>query len=49
MMRTIGTEWSSPIAIPDRELEHSPLGISITRDGHTVTVHIYRFADTEDE
>ncbi|WP_461223513.1 hypothetical protein [Methylobacterium sp. CM6247] len=36
------------MSIPDRELEHSPLGGPITRDGHTVTVHIYRFAGTED-
>lgn len=34
--------------IPDRELEHSPLGGPITRDGHTVTVHIYRFANSDD-
>ena len=37
------------MSIPDRELETSPLGGAITRDGQTVTVHIYRFASTEDE
>lgn len=37
------------MTIPDRELETSPLGGAITRDGQTVTVHIYRFAGTEDE
>jgi 3-oxoacyl-[acyl-carrier-protein] synthase III len=37
------------MSIPDRELESSPLGGIITHDGHTVTVHIYRFADTDDE
>ncbi|KQP11412.1 hypothetical protein ASF28_02945 [Methylobacterium sp. Leaf99] len=37
------------MSIPDRELETSPLGGAITRDGQTVTVHIYRFAYTEDE
>lgn len=35
--------------IPDREIEDSPLGGSVTRDGTTVQVHIYRFAGTEDE
>jgi hypothetical protein len=37
------------MSIPDRELETSPLSGAITRDGQTVTVHIYRFAATEDE
>lgn len=37
------------MTIPDRELEHSPLGGPVIRDGQTVTVHIYRFAGTEDE
>ncbi|GJD37739.1 hypothetical protein [Methylobacterium bullatum] len=37
------------MSIPDREIEDSPLGGPITRDSHTVTVHIYRFAGTEDE
>ncbi|KQT17765.1 hypothetical protein ASG40_17290 [Methylobacterium sp. Leaf399] len=37
------------MSIPDRELKTSPLGGAITRDGQTVTVHIYRFAGTEDE
>ena len=35
--------------IPDREIEFSPLGGRITRDGYTVQVHIYRFASSEDE
>ncbi|MDP4021902.1 hypothetical protein Q8W71_04625 [Methylobacterium sp. NEAU 140] len=35
--------------IPDREIEESPLGGRITRDGCTVTVHIVRFADSDDE
>lgn len=37
------------MVIPDPEIEHSPLGGAITRNGQTVTVHIYRFAGTEDE
>jgi hypothetical protein len=37
------------MSIPDRELETSPLGGAITRDGQTVMVHIYQFAGTEDE
>ncbi|KQP51491.1 hypothetical protein [Methylobacterium sp. Leaf108] len=37
------------MAIPDPKIEHSPLGGAITRDGQTVTVHIYRFAGTKDE
>ena len=35
-------------AIPDRELEFSPLSGRVTRHGVTVQVHIYRFADTDD-
>ena len=35
--------------IPDREIEDSPLGGSVTRDGITVQVHIYRFAGTDEE
>ena len=34
---------------PDRDLEFSPLGGRVTRDGCTVQVHIYRFADSDDE
>lgn len=36
-------------SIPDRELEFSPLGGRVTRDGCTVQVHIYRFAGSDDE
>ena len=36
------------MAIPDRELERSPLSGLITRDGITVEVQIYRFAGTAD-
>ena len=32
----------------EREFEHSPLSGSFTRDGETVDVEIYRFADTHD-
>ena len=32
----------------EREFEHSPLSGSFTRDGETVDVEIYRFADTQD-
>ncbi|MCJ2114101.1 hypothetical protein MKK64_23310 [Methylobacterium sp. E-025] len=35
--------------IPEQEIEDSPLAGSVTRDGVTVQVHIYRFADTADE
>ena len=35
--------------IPDHEIEASPLGGSVTRNGITVQVHIYRFAGTDDE
>lgn len=35
--------------IPDREIEFSPLGGRVTRDGCTVQVHIYRFANGDDE
>lgn len=35
--------------IPENEIEDSPLGGSVTRNGITVQVHIYRFADTADE
>ena len=31
---------------PDREIEFSPLGGRVTRDGCSVQVHIHRFADT---
>ncbi|MCJ2106424.1 hypothetical protein MKK70_13735 [Methylobacterium sp. E-041] len=34
---------------PDQKIEDSPLGGSVTRDGVTVQVHIYRFAGTTDE
>ena len=34
--------------IPDREIEDSPLGGIVTRDGITVLVHIYRFAGIND-
>lgn len=34
--------------IPEREIEESALGGRITRDGYTVVVHIYRFADTDE-
>lgn len=37
------------MAIPDRELEFSPLSGRVTRDGVTVQVHIYRFAGTDEE
>ena len=36
------------MAVPDRELEFSPLSGRVTRDGVTVQVHIYRFAGTDD-
>lgn len=36
------------MAIPDRELEHSPLSGSFTHGGVTVQVQIYRFAGTVD-
>jgi hypothetical protein len=36
-------------SIPDREIEFSPLGGRVTRNGCTVQVHIYRFADTDEE
>jgi hypothetical protein len=36
------------MAVPDRELEFSPLSGWMTRDGVTVQVHIYRFADTDE-
>lgn len=32
----------------DGELEMSPLGGAVSRDGHTVKVYIYRFAGTAD-
>jgi hypothetical protein len=35
--------------ILDREIEDSPLGGSVTRDGITVQAHIYWFAGTADE
>ncbi len=35
-------------AVPDRELEFSPLSGRVTRDGVTVQVHIYRFVGTDD-
>ncbi|KQQ06621.1 conserved protein of unknown function [Methylorubrum extorquens] len=36
------------MAVPDRELEFSPLSGRVTRDGVTVQVHIYRFAGTDE-
>ncbi|CAO4137212.1 hypothetical protein [Methylorubrum extorquens] len=36
------------MAVPDRELELSPLSGRVTRDGVTVQVHIYRFADADE-
>ncbi|CAO4157144.1 hypothetical protein [Methylorubrum extorquens] len=36
------------MAVSDRELEFSPLSGRVTRDGVTVQVHIYRFADTDE-
>ena len=33
----------------DQKIEDSPLGGSVTRDGVTVQVHIYRFAGSGDE
>lgn len=36
------------MAVPDRELEFSPLSGRVTRDGVTVQVHIYRFAGTNE-
>lgn len=36
------------MAIPDRELEHSPLSGLFTREGITVEVEIYRFAGTSE-
>ncbi|MCJ2007405.1 hypothetical protein [Methylobacterium sp. J-092] len=35
--------------IPDQEIETSPLGGIVTRDGVMVQVHIYRFAGSDDE
>ncbi|QGY06454.1 hypothetical protein MMSR116_31540 [Methylobacterium mesophilicum SR1.6/6] len=35
--------------MPDREIDDSSLGGSVTRHGCTVQVHIYRFAGTDDE
>jgi hypothetical protein len=35
-------------AVPDPELEFSPLSGWVTRDGVKVQVHIYRFASTEE-
>jgi hypothetical protein len=35
--------------IPDRKIEFSPLGGHVTRDGCTVQVHIYRFAESDDD
>lgn len=35
--------------IEDRELEFSPLGGRVTRDGLTVEVYIYRFEGTDEE
>ncbi|PXW50295.1 hypothetical protein [Methylobacterium sp. B4] len=37
------------MAVPDHELEFSPLSGRVTRDGVTVQVHIYRFAGTDEE
>ncbi|GJD47172.1 hypothetical protein AFCDBAGC_5058 [Methylobacterium cerastii] len=34
--------------IEDREIEYAPLTGSVTRDGLTVDVKIYRFAGTDD-
>ena len=36
------------MAVPDRELEFSPLSGWVTQHGVTVQVHIYRFAGTDD-
>lgn len=36
------------MAVPDRELEFSPLSGRVTRDGVTVQVHIYRVAGTSE-
>ncbi|CAO4164137.1 hypothetical protein [Methylorubrum extorquens] len=36
------------MAVSCHELEFSPLSGRVTRDGVTVQVHIYRFADTDD-
>ncbi|CAO4178676.1 KTSC domain-containing protein [Methylorubrum aminovorans] len=36
------------MAVPDRELEFSPLSGRVTRDGVTVQVHIYRFTGTNE-
>nr|WP_166060196.1 MULTISPECIES: hypothetical protein [unclassified Methylobacterium] len=36
------------MAVPDRELEFSPLTGRVTRDGVTVQVHIYRFAGADE-
>ena len=35
-------------SLPNRKIEHSPLGGSVTRDGVTVQVQIYRFAGIND-
>ena len=35
-------------SMPDREIERSPLGGSVTCDGITVDVRIYRFAGIND-
>ena len=35
-------------SLPNRKIEHSLLGGSVTRDGVTVQVHIYRFAGIND-
>ena len=35
-------------AVPNREIEYSHLSSTITRDGFTVKVYIYRFAGTDD-
>lgn len=34
---------------PDREIEFSPLGGRVTRDGCSVQVHIHRFAGSDEE
>lgn len=36
-------------AIPDRELQFSPLGGRVTQQGITVIVFIYRFADVPND
>ncbi|WP_267428670.1 hypothetical protein [Methylobacterium sp. GC_Met_2] len=35
--------------IPVREIEFSPLGGRVSREGCTVQIHIYRFAGSDDE